>query len=260
MATTRRDFLHAVGRAGGYGAAYLTMQGMGLLPVYASTAPLDLPKGSGKGVKVVILGAGIAGLAAADELLKAGYEVTILEARDRVGGHNWTVRNGDKVESTDGSVQKVAYEDGQYFNTGPARIPSHHQALLGYCRELGIEMEVEVNVSRSAYLRNANANGGKPVQYRRAINDTRGRVSELLAKAVNQGALDAEMTPADKERMLAFLRQYGDLSPICSTRDRSVRATRPSPARRGRRACPSIRSTCARCSTSTCGIMWCSRI
>ncbi len=213
MATTRRDFLHAVARAGGYGAAYVTMQGMGLLPAYASTAPLDLPSGSGKGVKVVILGAGIAGLAAADELLKAGYEVTILEARDRVGGHNWTVRNGDKVESTDGSVQKVSYEDGQYFNTGPARIPSHHQALLGYCRELGIEMEVEVNVSRSAFIRNASANGGNPVQYRRAINDTRGRVSELLAKAVNQGALDAEMTPADKERMLAFLRQYGDLSP-----------------------------------------------
>jgi len=210
---TRRDFIHAMGRVGGYGAAYLAMQGMGLLPDFANAAPLKLEPGSGKGVKIVILGAGMAGLASADELLKAGYDVTILEARDRVGGHNWTVRNGDRIESTDGSVQHCTYDEGQYFNTGPARLPTHHQAVLGYCKELGIELEVEVNSSRSAYLRNANANGGKPIEYRRAINDTRGHVSELLAKAIKQGALDQELTPADKERMVGFLRQYGDLSP-----------------------------------------------
>jgi len=213
MRTTRRDFIQAVGRAGGYSAAYLAMQGMGLLPTFANAASLNLPPDSGKGVKVVILGAGMAGLASADELLKAGYDVTILEARDRVGGHNWTVRNGDKVESTDGSIQTCGYEDGQYFNTGPARLPTHHQAVLGYCRELGIELEVEVNSSRSAFLRNAKANGGAPIEFRRAINDTRGHVSELLAKAINQGALDRDMSPADKERMVAFLKQYGDLSP-----------------------------------------------
>jgi monoamine oxidase len=210
---TRRDFLHAIGRAGGYSAAYLAMQGMGLLPNFANAAPLNLEPGSGKGVKIVILGAGMAGLASADELLKAGYDVTILEARGRVGGHNWTVRNGDKVESTDGSVQQCTYDPGHYFNTGPARLPTHHQAILGYCKELGVELEVEVNSSRSAYLRNAKANGGKPIQYRRAINDTRGHVSELLTKAINQGALDKELNAADKERMVAFLKQYGDLSP-----------------------------------------------
>lgn len=210
---TRRDFLHAIGRAGGYSAAYLAMQGMGLLPDFANAAQLNLEPGSGKGVKIVILGAGIAGLASADELLKAGYDVTILEARDRVGGHNWTVRNGDKVESTDGSVQRCSYDSGHYFNTGPARLPTHHQAILGYCKELGVELEVEVNSSRTAYLRNAKANGGKPIQFRRAINDTRGHVSELLTKAINQGALDKELSAADKERMVAFLKQYGDLSP-----------------------------------------------
>ena len=48
---------------------------------------------------------------------------------------------------------------------------------------------------------------------RQAINDTRGHVSELLAKAINQGALDQELMPHDKERMVAFLKTYGDLSP-----------------------------------------------
>jgi monoamine oxidase len=41
--------------------------------------------------KVVVVGAGFAGLAAADELRGAGVEVTVLEARDRVGGRVWSV-------------------------------------------------------------------------------------------------------------------------------------------------------------------------
>jgi len=46
---------------------------------------------------VAIIGAGPAGLAAAYELGKAGYHCTILEARDRAGGRNWTVRRGSEI-------------------------------------------------------------------------------------------------------------------------------------------------------------------
>ena len=101
--TTRRNFLMQVGRAGGFGATYLIMQSLGLLPVPASEAStLRLAADSGKGKTVVILGAGIAGMVSAWELSRAGYTCTILEARGRAGGRNWTIRNGTRVEMTDG--------------------------------------------------------------------------------------------------------------------------------------------------------------
>jgi monoamine oxidase len=212
--TTRRSFLTQVGRAGGFGATYLVMQSLGLLPVPASEAStLRLASDSGRGKRVVILGAGIAGMVSAWELSKAGYTCTILEARGRAGGRNWTIRNGTRVEMTDGTRQLCTFEESSYFNAGPARLPSQHVTMLGYCREFGIPLEVEVNTSRSALMQSDRMNGGRPVQQRQLVNDTRGHVSELLAKAIRRDALDQELSPDDKERMLEFLRTYGDLSP-----------------------------------------------
>jgi monoamine oxidase len=210
--TTRREFLRRVAGAGGYRATYLTMQALGLMAPVAAE-PVKLERGNAHGTKVVILGAGVAGLSAAYELTKAGYDCTVLEARERVGGRNFTVRRSSAIEMTDGSRQISAFDPGLYWNAGPARLPSHHQAVLGYCHELGVPLEVEVNTSRGARLLNPAANDGKPIELRQAINDTRGAISELLGKAINAGALDEELNAHDKERMLAFLRRYGDLTP-----------------------------------------------
>jgi monoamine oxidase len=114
---------------------------------------------------------------------------------------------------TDGTTQTCTFDEGNYMNAGPARLPSQHVTMLGYCREFGVPLEVEVNASRSSLLRSERLNGGVPVEQRQVGNDTRGHVSELLAKAIRRDALDEEITAADKERMLAFLRIYGDLSP-----------------------------------------------
>lgn len=46
------------------------------------------------GTQVVVAGGGLAGLAAAHELAHAGAAVTIVEARERLGGRVWTVRDG----------------------------------------------------------------------------------------------------------------------------------------------------------------------
>lgn len=210
MGLSRRGLLQRLGAVGGVGVAYAAMGVLGLDAHAAAGAAPALPSDLGAGRSVVILGGGIAGLVAAYELERAGFAVTLLEGRGRLGGRNWTLRGGDKVEMVGESTQTVGFGEGLYLNAGPARIPSHHEGLLGYCRKLGVPLEVEINVSRSAYL--APEGGGAPIQLRQGINDTRGHISELLAKAVNRGALDAELTLEDKEKLLPFLKTYGDLT------------------------------------------------
>jgi monoamine oxidase len=219
MGLTRRQFLMRVGQAGGYRAAFVMMQSLGLLAIpEASAESSALRLVDGKGTSVVILGAGIAGLVAAYELGKAGYRCTVLEARERCGGRNWTIRGGSDVAFTSGAQQSCTFEEGNYFNAGPARLPSIHRTMLGYCHQLGVALEVEVNSSRGALMQSNKLNGGAAVTERRAVNDTRGHVSELLAKCIRKGALDEEITADDRERMIEFLKQYGDLQPDLSFR------------------------------------------
>jgi monoamine oxidase len=213
MPISRREFIGRVAHAGGYGAAFMTMQSLGLLGMIASEQPRDFPlsPATGRGTRVVILGAGIAGLVSAYEMRRAGFHCTVLEARDRPGGRNWTLRRGSKLTFTDGSSQECSFDDGNYFNCGPARLPSVHKNVLGYCKELGVALEVEVNSSRSALLQNDAVFGGQPIRQGQAINDTRGHVAELLAKCVQQGALDQAFSPEDHAQLMEFLKFYGDL-------------------------------------------------
>jgi monoamine oxidase len=66
--------LARVGQAGGFGATFAMMRALDWLPDTAAR-PLDLAPGTGSGVKVAILGAGIAGLVSACEMRRAGFTV-----------------------------------------------------------------------------------------------------------------------------------------------------------------------------------------
>jgi monoamine oxidase len=213
---TRRQFLQAVGVSGGAGVLYSTMGALGLAPAAQAAPPFRAPRESdftltGRARKsVLILGAGIAGLATAYELGKAGYRVRILEARQRPGGRNWTVRGGTTETDLNGNTQRAAFAPGQYLNAGPARI-AQHMVTLDYCRELGVPIEIFGNQNADGYYYNENvgALSGTPIRHRTAKADVYGYVSELLAKATDQGALDGQLTADDKERLLAFLRNFG---------------------------------------------------
>ncbi len=232
----RREFLTAIGRAVGGSAMLRTMAAMGIGTSLAScgsssaapgTAPIppppppgmqsprpgDWPPNVGIGKSVVILGGGIAGMTTALEMTRLGYACTILEATARAGGRNRTIRAGDVAEETDSSqVCMFDFDDDLYFNPGPARIPHHHEFLLGYCREFGVALESFTNDNRSALLHSTNSFGGQPQIVRHVIADTRGNIARLLALAVNQNALDQELSAADKSNILNLLRGFGDLS------------------------------------------------
>ena len=147
------------------------------------------------------------------EMTRLGYSCTILEATGTAGGRNRTIRAGDTIAETD-SQQTCTFDTGDdlYFNPGPARISHHHEFLLGYCREFGVPLETFINENRAARLHSTSSNGGQPIIARRIQADSRGHIARLLATAVNQGALDAELSAADKVSLLAMLRQFGDLT------------------------------------------------
>jgi monoamine oxidase len=226
MTLSRRSLIHQVGRAGGVAAAYHTMAAMGLLAVPSAYAgPPELPPGRGR--RVVIIGAGIAGMVLAYELRNSGYKPLILEARARPGGRNWSLRGGDNVyEETwvktggvktggveTGGTQHVGWdrEDHLYFNPGPARLPYHHEGILSYCRSLGVPLEMMCNDNRAALMQDDHAFDGAPQLNRRVVNDARGHVAELAAKALDQAALTQPVSTEDLERLRGFLRGFGAL-------------------------------------------------
>jgi monoamine oxidase len=74
--------------------------------------------------RVVVIGAGFAGLAAADALLAGGAEVTVLEARDRVGGRVWSVPFGE----------------GAVVERGAEFILPGYEAMTGLAERFGISL------------------------------------------------------------------------------------------------------------------------
>ncbi|THJ09906.1 FAD-dependent oxidoreductase [Nocardioides sp.] len=196
-----------------------TMGALGLAPAASAEtppfSPLDRDALNGRGKRhVIVMGGGIAGMTAAYELLKGGYSVTVLEGRSRPGGRNWTVRGGDTYTDMSGQTQRAGFSKGQYMNAGPGRIPQMH-VTLDYCKELGVPIEVFTNQNADAFLYRENVPGslnGVPVRQRAVKADVHGYTAELLAKATDQGALDAELTATDKEALIAYLRSFGAIN------------------------------------------------
>jgi monoamine oxidase len=210
QSVTRRKFLEMIGKAAGSAMLMQTMTGLGVMAESTYEGPLKL-EGYSNGKKILILGAGLAGMTAALELSKQGYECEILEYNARAGGRVWTVRAGTRHEELGGATQISDFDEGQYLNPGPWRIPYSHRALLDYCRRLGVALEVFINHNRNALIHNTNANDGKPVHRNPATVDFVGYTSELLAKATNQGALDETLTAEDREKLLEAMRSWGAL-------------------------------------------------
>jgi monoamine oxidase len=110
MALTRRRFLQ--GSAGAAGAVWLGGCG---------SKKSAGPKGS-----VVVVGAGMAGLMAAWELDKRGWDVTVVEARKRVGGRVWT--------------QRAPFRARQYGEMGGEFIDSIHTTMRSLAKHFDLDL------------------------------------------------------------------------------------------------------------------------
>lgn len=83
--------------------------------------------------KIIIVGAGMAGLVAGSLLKEAGHEVEIIEATSRVGGRVYTKRE--------------PFTDGLYLDVGAMRIPNIHDLVFAYVEKFGLTVHPFINAS-----------------------------------------------------------------------------------------------------------------
>ncbi|WP_201618290.1 flavin monoamine oxidase family protein [Psychrobacter urativorans] len=224
---TRRQLLSMIGKTAGATAMYQAMTTLGFASESTFTEAMDL-KGAPPGASIIVLGAGLGGLTAAYELRKAGYNVKVLEYQNRGGGRSWTLNGGDEYTELGGGKVTCDFEEGNYLNGGPWRLPSHHYAVLHYCKKFGVELQPFIQTNDRAYLHRANHFGGAPQRLGDVKSDIRGHVSELLSKAVNVGSLDRSVNTEDKEKLLEGLKGWGVLDS-----DYRYRASEATGTRRG---------------------------
>ena len=116
------------------------------------------------GVSVLVAGAGLAGLAAARDLKALGAAVTVVEARDRVGGRTWTIRDG--------------FQESQHAEAGGDLIDASQEEIQRLVSDLGLEL---TRILRGGWGFVAPDGRGQPRIVRQGVS----RGWERLAKQVS---------------------------------------------------------------------------
>jgi len=210
---TRRKFLHLTGMTLGSAGVLNMLNAWGQNSMDGLVEPPKLD-GSGNGTKVIVIGTGSGGCPAAYELIKLGYEVSIIEARNRVGGHAWTIRNGESGEEYGKGVQTCDWPEGFWWDAGPSRVPFYHNGFFHYCRELNVPLIDHKNLNLNGWVYAENIDGplnGKKMRLHELQADMAGYSSQYLANALDQDALDEELTVEDIEHWKSYLINWGIL-------------------------------------------------
>jgi monoamine oxidase len=120
--------------------------------------------GAASGPRIVVIGAGLAGLTAAYTLRKAGYAAAVYEAADRIGGRCWTDRD--------------TWADGQLSEHGGELIDQGHNQIRNLAQELGLNLvnllAAEPNGTGDRYYFD-----GALYPYAQAKNDLQGIYQQL---------------------------------------------------------------------------------
>jgi monoamine oxidase len=150
---SRRAFLRSAGAIGAAAAL-----GARVTPAQAASAP-----------RIVVVGAGLAGLTCAYRLRQAGYRATVYEASNRVGGRCWSLRG--------------FFDDGQIAEHGGELIDQGHTQIRQLAQELGLTLDnllqAETNGTAPFYYFD-----GAPYPYVTAVDDLKG-IWQTLHKDVS---------------------------------------------------------------------------
>ena len=160
-------------------------------------------------VEVIVIGAGIAGLAAARDLSIDGYDVLVLEARNRIGGRIWTSRDlgvpADLGASwihgfEDNPISRLAKRHGiEILRTDISSVsPARYRSVALYeedGRRLSGQETVEISEMMADYLDFI------------ALKQTEGREMSLLA-VEEEFAATQNFNPGQRRRLNFIARTY----------------------------------------------------
>src|SRR5215204_6480644 len=109
--------------------------------------------------RIVVVGAGLAGLSCAYRLKQAGYTAQVYEASDRIGGRCWTLRG--------------AFAEGQIAEHGGELIDQSHTAIRQLASQLGLKLDNLLQAERNGTELLGYFNGS-PYTYEEATDDLKG--------------------------------------------------------------------------------------
>ncbi|WP_371501170.1 FAD-dependent oxidoreductase [Kitasatospora sp. NBC_00374] len=136
-------------------------------------------------MRVVVVGAGLAGLTAAADLAAGGAEVTVLEARDRVGGR----------------IRGVEVAPGSWVDAGAAYLGERHTGLLALIEEYGLKTAPTELVGDSRFALGAEADGTRAGRFPPLSAVALGGMFDLLDELTAAVRVDAPWLTPDAARL-----------------------------------------------------------
>ncbi len=192
---SRRDFLKTLA---------LALAALPLRPTLSfaqtGTATFFSRQKTARPKKVIIIGAGLAGLTAGYELTKAGHEVTILEARHRAGGRVLTVRE--------------PFADNLYAECGGEWVESVHDYLLRYIDEFGLPLY------RGSFVDTED----EGLQFSPRARQTHDKLQETVKKVDSFALQNPSLPELDQLSFYEFLKQMNAPPEMVEQMQRSVSA------------------------------------
>ncbi|HEX8890032.1 MAG TPA: FAD-dependent oxidoreductase [Pyrinomonadaceae bacterium] len=125
---------------------------------FRSVVHENLQRAGARRKRIVIVGAGLAGMAAAYQLMESGHDITILEARTRAGGRVHTLRE--------------PFADGLHAEAGAMFIPDSHDLTMHYIKLFRIQLNMIPHQSRAInfYLRGKRFGSDDTLTINRLLN------------------------------------------------------------------------------------------